>query len=132
VNSGTTTGFSNNPLIGVSSGFVFSVAVSVTSELFGPNSAGLNHNILIINIPIGLLLYGLLAALVYDSNAGSLDQSTLLGEATVCIGRACYLQTFIWWGCISLIGLVSSFLLFIRTRQAYRHFKRNRNRTYCF
>ncbi|KAE7999239.1 hypothetical protein FH972_003692 [Carpinus fangiana] len=119
-------------LIGMSSGFVFSAAVSVTSELFGPNSAGLNHNILITNIPIGSLLYGLLAALVYDSNAGSLDQSALLGEATVCMGRECYLQTFIWWGCISLIGLVSSFLLFIRTRQAYRHFERNRNRTYCF
>lgn len=119
-------------LIGMSSGFVFSAAVSVTSELFGPNSAGLNHNILITNIPIGSLLYGLLAALVYDSNVGSSDQLGLLGEATVCMGRECYLQTFIWWGCISLIGLVSSFLLFMRTRQAYGHFERNRNRTYCF
>lgn len=116
-------------LIGLSSGFVFSAAVSVTSELFGPNSAGVNHNILITNIPIGSLLYGLLAALVYDSNAGSSDKSSLLGEATVCMGRQCYSQTFIWWGCISLVGLVSSALLFLRTRLAYERFERNRNRT---
>ncbi|KAG9133429.1 hypothetical protein Leryth_013244, partial [Lithospermum erythrorhizon] len=32
-------------LIGLSSGFIFSAAVSITSELFGPNSVGVNHNI---------------------------------------------------------------------------------------
>ncbi|XP_060673448.1 protein NUCLEAR FUSION DEFECTIVE 4 isoform X2 [Ziziphus jujuba] len=113
-------------LIGLSSGFVFSAAVSITSELFGPNSAGINHNILITNIPIGSLFYGLVAAIVYDSNEGSsgLDQS-LLKEATVCIGRKCYWQTFMWWGCFSLLGLGSSFLLFIRTRPAYDRSERN-------
>ncbi|CBI39995.3 unnamed protein product, partial [Vitis vinifera] len=61
-------------LIGLSSGFVFAAAVSITSELFGPNSTGVNHNILITNIPLGSLLYGLLAALVYDSNIESSKQ----------------------------------------------------------
>ncbi|KAK9273615.1 hypothetical protein L1049_018425 [Liquidambar formosana] len=116
-------------LIGLSSGFVFSAAVSVTSELFGPNSAGVNHNILITNIPIGSLLYGLLAALVYDANAGSSNQEAFMGEASVCMGRNCYFQTFVWWGCISLLGLLASTLLFLRTRLAYDHFERNRNRT---
>ncbi|XP_022747291.1 protein NUCLEAR FUSION DEFECTIVE 4-like [Durio zibethinus] len=115
-------------LIGLSSGFVFSAAVSITSELFGPNSASVNHNILITNIPIGSLLYGLLAALVYDSNVKSSIQENLLEEAMVCMGRECYLQTFICWGCISLLGLISSFLLFLRTRPAYDHYKRNRSR----
>ncbi|KAL2319378.1 hypothetical protein Fmac_028347 [Flemingia macrophylla] len=55
-------------LIGLSSGFVFFAAVSITLELFGANSVGMNHNILITNIPLGSCLYGLLAALVYDSN----------------------------------------------------------------
>ncbi|KAL0008312.1 hypothetical protein SO802_009814 [Lithocarpus litseifolius] len=72
-------------LIGLSSGFLFSAAVSITSELFGPNSAGINHNILITNIPIGSLLYGLLAALVYDSNAGGSALSRFLGETLVCM-----------------------------------------------
>ncbi|KAF3960503.1 hypothetical protein CMV_014796 [Castanea mollissima] len=116
-------------LIGLSSGFLFSAAVSITSELFGPNSAGVNHNILITNIPIGSLLYGLLAALVYDSNAGGSALSRFLGETMVCMGRKCYLKTFIWWGCISLFGVVSSFLLFLRTKLAYERFERNRTRT---
>ncbi|KAF5749270.1 protein NUCLEAR FUSION DEFECTIVE 4-like isoform X1 [Tripterygium wilfordii] len=116
-------------LIGLSSGYVFSAAVSITSELFGPNSISVNHNILITNIPIGSLLYGLLAAIVYDSHAESSSlQQNWLGEAMICMGRKCYLQTFIWWGCISLLGLVSSFALFSRTKPAYDRFERNRNR----
>ncbi|TYH60149.1 hypothetical protein ES332_D08G273500v1 [Gossypium tomentosum] len=116
-------------MIGLSSGFVFSAAVSITSELFGPNSAGINHNILITDIPIGSLLYGLLAALVYDSNVTSSVDKNVLQEAIVCMGRDCYIQTFIFWGCISLLGLISSFLLFLRTRPAYDDHETNRNRT---
>ncbi|XP_050220699.1 protein NUCLEAR FUSION DEFECTIVE 4-like [Mercurialis annua] len=115
-------------LVGLSSGFVFAASVSVTSELFGPSSAGVNHNILITNIPIGSLLYGLLAALVYDANAGSTNLlETLVGKELVCMGRKCYLKTFIVWGCISLVGLVSSFILFLRTKHAYNLFERRRN-----
>ncbi|TKY68812.1 NUCLEAR FUSION DEFECTIVE 4 [Spatholobus suberectus] len=114
-------------LIGLSSGFVFAAAVSITSELFGPNSVGVNHNILITNIPLGSCLYGLLAALVYDSNAMSSSHMNWLREMTMCMGRKCYLQTFIWWSCISMVGLVSSFLLFIRTKQAYDNFEINNN-----
>ncbi|KAI4356167.1 hypothetical protein L6164_000210 [Bauhinia variegata] len=117
-------------LIGLSSGFIFSAAVSITSELFGPNSVGINHNIVISNIPIGSLLYGLLAALIYDSNADS--SSTIFSWLTtmsMCMGRKCYLQTFIIWGSISFLGLVSSTLLYLRTKQAYRNVERNRNRS---
>lgn len=122
-------------LIGLSSGFIFSASVSITSELFGPNSAGVNHNILITNIPLGSFLYGVLAAVAYDSSAGSSHQAeaaaaAALGDAVVCIGRKCYLQTFIWWACISLFGLASSFLLFRRTKPAYdRHFESNLKKT---
>lgn len=115
-------------LIGLSSGFVFSAAVSITSELFGPNSVGVNHNILITNIPLGSCLYGLLAALIYDWNAMSSTQTTWLHEMTMCMGRKCYLQTFIWWSCMSMVGLVSSFLLFLRTKQAYDNFEKNNSR----
>lgn len=111
-------------LIGLSSGFIFAAAVSITSELFGPNSVGVNHNILISNIPIGSLVYGCLAALVYDANASS---STLTSsDSVVCMGRDCYFLTFLWWGCISVVGVASSVLLFLRTRPAYDRFERNR------
>lgn len=112
-------------LIGLSSGFIFAAAVSVTSELFGPNRVGVNHNILITNIPIGSLLYGLLAALVYDANATT-SYIGMVMDSVVCMGRKCYFTTFIWWGVISLVGLATSVLLFLRTRHAYDRFEKDR------
>lgn len=113
-------------LIGLSSGFIFAAAVSVTSELFGPNSVGVNHNILITNIPIGSLVYGLLASLIYDANAAP---SGMMTESVVCMGRQCYFLTFVGWGCISIVGLASSVLLFLRTRPAYDRYEKNRSST---
>ncbi|XP_068305953.1 protein NUCLEAR FUSION DEFECTIVE 4-like [Pyrus communis] len=113
-------------LIGLSSGFIFAAAVSITSELFGPNSVGVNHNILITNIPIGSLVYGFLAAIVYDSNVSS-NLNILRTDSIVCMGRDCYFFTFVWWACISVLGLGSSVLLFLRTRHAYDHFEHNRS-----
>lgn len=112
-------------LIGLSSGFIFAAAVSVTSELFGPNSVGVNHNILITNIPLGSLIYGVLAAVIYDGNAGR-GLKLMFSDSVVCMGRDCYFLTFVWWGCLSVVGLVSSLLLFIRTKRAYDAFERNR------
>lgn len=109
-------------LIGLSSGFIFAAAVSITSELFGPNSVGVNHNILITNIPIGSLVYGFLAALVYESHSVAGSKT----ESVICMGRDCYLLTFVWWGCLSVIGLASSVVLFLRTRRAYQRFEQDR------
>ncbi|KAJ6714688.1 NODULIN-LIKE/MFS TRANSPORTER [Salix viminalis] len=108
-------------LVGLSSGFIFAAAVSITSELFGPNSVGVNHNILITNIPIGSLVYGVLAAVVYDSHVSS--SLNIITDSTVCMGRQCYFLTFVWWGCLSVLGLASSLLLFLRTRHAYDQFE---------
>lgn len=114
-------------LVGLSSGFIFAAAVSITSELFGPNGVGVNHNILITNIPIGSLVYGFLAAMVYDSNATA--GAGLMGESLVCTGKECYFLTFVGWGCISLVGLGSSVILFLRTRHAYQRFETSRRST---
>ncbi|GAV71913.1 Nodulin-like domain-containing protein [Cephalotus follicularis] len=113
-------------LMALSSGFIFAAAVSITSELFGPNSIGVNHNILITNIPIGSLIFGFLAAVVYDDNVTSgLGIGSIMTDQ-VCIGKRCYFLTFVWWGCLSLLGLACSVLLFLRTRHAYDLFERNR------
>ncbi|KVH91395.1 Major facilitator superfamily domain, general substrate transporter, partial [Cynara cardunculus var. scolymus] len=98
-------------LIGISSGFVFSAAVSITSELFGSKSSGINHNILITNIPLGSLLYGALGAVIYDNQIKSSAEVVVVGGSKVCMGRNCYNETFGWWGCVSLFGLAASFLL---------------------
>lgn len=115
-------------LIGLSSGFIFAAAVSITSELFGPESLGVNHNILITNIPIGSLVYGFLAATVYDANADSVV-GIMGSDSVVCMGRKCYFLTFVWWGCISVVGLGSSVLLFLRTRHVYYRFEEGRRPT---
>ncbi|CAK8561868.1 unnamed protein product [Lathyrus sativus] len=122
--------YTGTALIGMSSGFIFAAAVSVTSELFGPNSVGVNHNIMITNIPIGSLLYGFLAALVYDANARSTPGNTIMSDSVVCMGRQCYFWTFIWWGCTSVLGLCASVLLFLRTKHAYEHFEEHRTSTH--
>ena len=100
-------------------------AVAVTSELFGPNSVSVNHNILITNIPIGSLLFGFLAALIYDENAYKIP-GELMADTLVCMGRKCYFWTFVWWGGMSVLGLCSSVLLFLRTKHAYDRFERHR------
>lgn len=116
-------------LIGLSSGFIFSAAVSITSELFGPNRAGVNHNILITNIPIGSLLYSLLAALVYEANIGNSNKIATSDGSMVCIGRDCYHETFLWWWLISLLGLTSSSLLSLRTKATYNRLEKHKYRT---
>lgn len=121
-----TTLITSTAMIGLSSGFVFSAAVSITSELFGPNRAGVNHNILITNIPIGSLLCSLFAALVYEAN---IETSSKGDKLMVCTGRSCYHQTFIWWWLISLIGLFSSSMLFVRTKAVYNCSEKTRNDT---
>ncbi|KAJ9537357.1 hypothetical protein OSB04_030090 [Centaurea solstitialis] len=114
-------------LIGISSGFVFSAAVSITSELFGSKSSGINHNILITNIPLGSLLYGVLGAVIYDNQIKMSTEAVVVGGSKVCMGRNCYNETFRWWGCISFFGLASSFLLFLRTKGAYQECYQKRN-----
>ncbi|XP_072963801.1 protein NUCLEAR FUSION DEFECTIVE 4-like isoform X2 [Typha angustifolia] len=115
-------------IVGLSSGFIFAAAVSVTSELFGSDSVGVNHNILITNIPLGSLLYGQIAALVYDANGKTIGPVwAFLGDnMIVCMGKKCYAKTFFLWGCISLLGLISSIALFLRTRLAYDQAERRR------
>ncbi|KAI3741482.1 hypothetical protein L1987_59156 [Smallanthus sonchifolius] len=115
-------------LIGICSGFLVSTAVTITSELFGSQSSGINHNIIITNIPLGSLLYGVMASQIYDEYIRSSKDVVLDEGSTVCIGRKCYYQTFVLWGCISLIGLASSFLLSLRTKLAYeRYYRKRRN-----
>ncbi|KAK6143095.1 hypothetical protein DH2020_023443 [Rehmannia glutinosa] len=121
--------FTATALIGLSSGFVFSAAVSITSELFGPNRAGVNHNILITNIPLGSLLYSLLAALAYEANIGNSDKVVSRDGSMVCIGRDCYYETFVRWSWISLLGLTSTSLLFLRTKGTYNRLEKQKHTT---
>ncbi|ONK77084.1 uncharacterized protein A4U43_C02F2940 [Asparagus officinalis] len=61
--------FISTGIIGMCTGAITSVAVSMTSDLFGPENFSVDHNLIVANIPIGSLLFGYIAALVYDKGA---------------------------------------------------------------
>lgn len=98
-------------LIGLSSGFVASTTASLTSEFFGPSNAGVNHSLLITNVPLGSFFYGFIAAFNYEAKKD---------DSKVCTGTKCYHSTFGYWLIIStFLGLVCSVFLWQRTRYAY-------------
>ncbi|KAK3024368.1 hypothetical protein RJ639_043272, partial [Escallonia herrerae] len=83
--------------IGICTGAITSISVSTTTELFGAKNFGVNHNILVMNIPLGSFLFGDLAALLYRREGSGADGK--------CMGTKCYQTTFIIWGslCFSVL-----------------------------
>ncbi|KAF5185588.1 Nuclear fusion defective [Thalictrum thalictroides] len=101
-------------IIGVCTGAITSFAVSTTSELFGTKNFNVNHNILVVNIPIGSFCFGYLAAVLYQIEA------LKHGGNTKCMGHDCYYNTFLIWGTICTVGTLLSYILYYRTRRFYR------------
>ncbi|ONK73732.1 uncharacterized protein A4U43_C04F34680 [Asparagus officinalis] len=118
-------------LVGMSSGFNFrrgGFALTASCLVLGSVAVHtVNHNILHHHITSARLLYGLLAALVYDANGkyGLMDVVVNDGMV-VCMGRKCYAKTFLWWGFLSSFGLACSVALYLRTRTAYERAERSR------
>uniref|UniRef100_A0A804N5P9 Uncharacterized protein n=1 Tax=Zea mays TaxID=4577 RepID=A0A804N5P9_MAIZE len=83
-----------------------------TNKMEAP-CVGVNHNILITNIPLGSLLYGQIAAMVYDANGQKMtvvdNRTGIVDTMIVCIGVKCYSTTFVVWACITFLGLITSF-----------------------
>ncbi|XP_056162703.1 protein NUCLEAR FUSION DEFECTIVE 4-like [Syzygium oleosum] len=73
-------------IIGICTGAITSISVATTTELFGTKNFGVNHNILVTNIPIGSFVFGYAAALLYRSRRG--------GDGK-CMGMECYSTTFV-------------------------------------
>lgn len=100
-------------IIGLCTGAISSIAVSTTSELFGTKGFGVNHNILITNIPIGSFLFGDLAAVLYRRHGGGGS-----GGGT-CMGVKCYQTSFIIWGSLCFLGTLLALILHARTKKYY-------------
>lgn len=98
--------FISTAIIGMCTGAMTSIAVSLTSDLFGLENFSVNHNLIVANIPVGSLLFGYIAAQIYEGG----------GRQGVCIGVQCYRTTFIIWGSICTFGTILSFILYIRTK----------------
>lgn len=99
-------------VIGFCTGAITTISVSMTTELFGAKSFGVNHNVLVANIPIGSFLFGNLAALLYHVEGNGLGK---------CMGLECYAKTFFTWGCLCTLGTLLAFWLYLRTRSFYLH-----------
>ncbi|MFQ6638912.1 hypothetical protein Gotur_015781, partial [Gossypium turneri] len=106
--------------IGVCTGAITSISVSLTTELFGTKNFGVNHNVLVINIPIGSFLFGYLAAIVYRKEVNAKGK---------CFGMECYRNTFILWGTLCFIGTFLALILYARTRKFYNSQRSQGNRS---
>ncbi|KAK6935662.1 LOW QUALITY PROTEIN: Nodulin-like [Dillenia turbinata] len=89
-------------IIGVCTGAITSIAVSMTTELFGTKNFGKNHNVVVANIPLGSFVFGYTAALLYRREGN--------GEGR-CLGIECYKKTFITWGSLCVLGTFFAFVL---------------------
>ncbi|EES03814.1 hypothetical protein BDA96_03G367400 [Sorghum bicolor] len=96
-------------VIGTCTGAITSVAVSATSELFGTKNFGVNHNVVVSNIPVGSLCFGYFAAYLYQRGARG-------GGTHQCIGDACYRETFVVWGATCAVGTLLCAVLYARSR----------------
>ena len=97
-------------IIGVCTGAITSISVSTTQELFGDKNFSVNHNVLVVNIPIGSFVFGCFAAFVYRKEGN--------GDGK-CMGTECYEKTFLLWGFICSLGTVLAIVLYVRTRKFY-------------
>ncbi|XP_050370734.1 protein NUCLEAR FUSION DEFECTIVE 4 [Argentina anserina] len=97
-------------IIGVCTGAITSIAVSITTELFGTKKFSINHNVVVSNISIGSFVFGYTSALLYRKEGN---------EGGRCVGMACYRSTFIIWGSLCTLGTVLALMLYARTRKFY-------------
>ncbi|PAN27800.1 hypothetical protein PAHAL_5G108400 [Panicum hallii] len=94
-------------VIGTCTGAITSVAVSATGELFGTKNFGVNHNVVVTNIPVGSLCFGYFAAYLYQRGARGSHR---------CIGAGCYQETFVVWGATCAVGTLLCAVLYARSR----------------
>ncbi|KAF0917648.1 hypothetical protein E2562_021157 [Oryza meyeriana var. granulata] len=99
--------YTSTAVVGTCTGAITSVAVSATSELFGKKNFGVNHNVLVANIPVGSLCFGYFAAFLYQKEARGGNR---------CVGAGCYRDTFLVWGSTCAVGTALCTVLYARSR----------------
>lgn len=102
-------------VVGICYGARVAITVTVASELFGLKHYGLIYNILLLNLPLGSLLFsGLLAGFIYDT------QATLIpGGGNTCVGAHCYRLVFVVMALSCILGLGLDLMLSVRTKSLY-------------
>lgn len=116
-------------LVGVCYGVRLSISVPTASELFGLKYYGIIYNFLILNLPLGSFLFGLLAGILYDIEAAkgqdivarlsSGNYTVELVNSTNCVGTYCYRLVFLVMAGVCLVGFGLDVLLSLRTKNLY-------------
>ncbi|KAF8052794.1 hypothetical protein N665_1504s0002 [Sinapis alba] len=101
-------------MIGIFSGALTSLSVTMTAELFGTKHFGVNHNIVVGSIPIGSFAFGLFAAKIYRD--GAAFDGRFEGK---CFGMYCFQTTLIFWGMLCSVAAVLATVLYLRNRKFY-------------
>ncbi|KAF8703757.1 hypothetical protein HU200_031847 [Digitaria exilis] len=99
--------YASTAVVGTCTGAITSVAASATNELFGSKHFGVNHNVVVANIPLGSLCFGYLAAYMYQRGAHGGNR---------CLGSACYRDSFLLWGATCALGTALCAVLYARSR----------------
>ncbi|KAI4327746.1 hypothetical protein L6164_020172 [Bauhinia variegata] len=102
-------------IVGICYGVRFAVTVPIASELFGLKYFGLLYNIIILNLPLGSVIFsGLIAGFLYDAQATSVP-----GGGNVCIGPNCYMLVFVIMAITCVLGCGLDLFLALRTKNVY-------------
>ncbi|PIN02070.1 hypothetical protein CDL12_25419 [Handroanthus impetiginosus] len=102
-------------IVSICTGAITSISIFTTTQLFGTKNFGVNHNILVSNIPIGSFLFGDFAAILYKRGTNNVN-----GDGN-CMGERCYQTTFIIWGSLCGLGILLAYFLHVRTKKLHSH-----------
>lgn len=116
-------------VVGVCYGVRLAISVPTASELFGLKYYGIIYNFLILNLPLGSFLFGLVAGILYDIEAAdgqnimarlySGNYTTDLQTSTDCVGTHCYRLVFLVMAAVCLVGFGLDVVLSLRCRNLY-------------
>ncbi|KAF5792756.1 putative major facilitator superfamily domain, MFS transporter superfamily [Helianthus annuus] len=99
-------------IVGVCYGSQWSLMPTITSEIFGVKHMGTIFNTIATANPIGSYILSVqVIGNIYDKQAG--------GKGGSCHGIHCFMLSFVIFGGVCVLGVVVSFVLFLRTRGFY-------------
>uniref|UniRef100_A0A803P4R8 Nodulin-like domain-containing protein n=1 Tax=Cannabis sativa TaxID=3483 RepID=A0A803P4R8_CANSA len=101
-------------LVGVCYGSQWSLMPTIASEIFGVAHLGTIFNTITIASPVGSYIFSVrVIGYIYDKEAS--------GEGNTCVGRHCFMLSFLIMAFATLVGSLAALGLFFRTRNFYNH-----------
>ncbi|EXB42056.1 putative transporter MCH1 [Morus notabilis] len=99
-------------LLGVCYGSQWSLMPTITSEIFGVAHMGTIFNTITIASPVGSYIFSVrVIGYIYDKEAS--------GEGNICVGKHCFVLSFLIMASATLFGSLAALSLFFRTRNFY-------------